>query len=346
MPFCHTPPEPLTCPLCERAGRDSAFALALSRVPAPKARPARVAAVACAHLGGPTGEARQCPTCAGRVEVKLLACAVHGSCTPVKRVGGVACCRDCPDNTTRAPAVPLVVVPQPPPLALSSWSSRAVVTVVAGAEAEALHEVSGPLQRAYAERLGADYVVCRWPGHPDWPMSAKYGAARALDHYDRIAYVDADVLPRPGCVDLFAMCDPDEFGAVDELPYSRAHPEYGQERRYVGFRKRAGYAPLEVPWYLNAGVLVASREHQPFLLPPDHPLKPGHNEEQDALNARLHDATLAGTVKYRLLDRRSNWQSWCSAPDFADAPHDALLHFSGGGEMRKWRLQGMQRRAV
>lgn len=343
MPYCHEPPEPLTCPLCERAAGDPAFARALAAVPAPKVR-ARVTLKACAYLGRPTGEQVLCDSCAGQVYIKLNACALHGGCSTGTQLPGVACCRYCPDFTAKARSLP-VVVPQPPPLDLAPKSLSAVVTVVAGAEAERLHAVSGPFQQAYADRLGADYVVCRWPGVPGWPMSAKYGAGRVLDHYERVVYLDADVLTRPGCVDLFSMCSGDELGVVDELPYSRAFPEYGQERRYVDFRKRAGFKPIEVPWYANAGVVVASREHRRFLLPPGCPLLPEHNEEQDALNARLHDAALAGSVKYRLLDRRANWQSWtdCSRGVFASAPPDAVLHFSGGGELRRHRLEDMRR---
>lgn len=61
-----------------------------------------VARSACAHLGPETGGAVECPTCAGTVRLKLMACAVHGQCTTAKRVEGVACCAGCPDY--RAPA--------------------------------------------------------------------------------------------------------------------------------------------------------------------------------------------------------------------------------------------------
>jgi len=50
----------------------------------------------CAHLGGETGERVGCPTCKGRVQIKLMACAVHGKCTVGKALPGVASCR-CPE---------------------------------------------------------------------------------------------------------------------------------------------------------------------------------------------------------------------------------------------------------
>ncbi len=50
---------------------------------------------ACRHLGGETRRER-CPSCRGRVEVKVLSCAIYGECTTHKKVGAMACCHGCP----------------------------------------------------------------------------------------------------------------------------------------------------------------------------------------------------------------------------------------------------------
>lgn len=55
----------------------------------------------CQHLGGATGERRECPSCTGHVEIKLLACSLHGQCTPYKQLDGVAYCGNCPDYTAK-----------------------------------------------------------------------------------------------------------------------------------------------------------------------------------------------------------------------------------------------------
>lgn len=52
---------------------------------------------ACINLGELTGERRQCPSCNGNVEVKLMTCSVYGSCTIGKKIDGIACCQGCPD---------------------------------------------------------------------------------------------------------------------------------------------------------------------------------------------------------------------------------------------------------
>lgn len=239
-----------------------------------------------------------------------------------------------------------LTVPVPPPLDLRPRRKRAIVTVAVGTEAEAMLAVTRGHLEAYAYRLDADLVILDWPGHPAWPMSSKFGVWRTLDHYDRVAYIDADVLVRPGCTDLFNLCAPDEFGICDELAHHRLQPQHGRELAYQAFRDRHGFRAItHLPWMGNAGVYVASREHQYLLAPPDGPIRPGHCAEQDLINARVLDGFLAGEVKVRLLDRRANWQSW-QDHKFRSSTADAILHWSGSGSSRVSRVEQMAKWAA
>lgn len=60
----------------------------------------------CIYFGEPTGETVSCPTCRGRVELKLFGCEVYGKCTMVKPVQGIACC-----NGTKSANGTLVACP-------------------------------------------------------------------------------------------------------------------------------------------------------------------------------------------------------------------------------------------
>jgi hypothetical protein len=60
----------------------------------------------CRHRGAATGERVLCPTCQGKVELKLFACGLHGRCTTHKPAPGLACCGDCPDYDPGAPSPP------------------------------------------------------------------------------------------------------------------------------------------------------------------------------------------------------------------------------------------------
>ena len=222
---------------------------------------------------------------------------------------------------------PLVAIPVPPPLKLKPQRSRAIVTVAAGNNCQALLAISGPFMQAYAERVGADFVVCDWPGATAWPISSKYAAWRAFEHYERIAYVDVDVLLRPDAIDLFDACAADEVGVADELCWHRAQPQSCIERDFCTLRAQMGFPSRPVEWYLNSGVLVAPRSASHMLAPPAE-LPAYHCAEQDLLNARIQHETAEGRIKFRLLDYRCNWQHWID-PEFQCATPEAVLHFSG-----------------
>lgn len=240
----------------------------------------------------------------------------------------------------------MITVPPLPKLTIYPKSPRAIVTVVVGEDALALHEITREPMERYARRLGADFVVLDWPGNRDWPMSCKYAIPQVLDHYQRIAYLDVDVLVRPTSVDLFSLCDTDEFGAFDELPQAKTHHPMG-EQIYREFRETMGFAPIAtLPFYLNAGVLVVGKQHKKYLLPPDGPMPATHSAEQDHTNAKVMDAFLAGELKVKLLDRKANWQGWGGAR-FRRAPSDAILHYCAvpGSGLEKTRLEDMQAQA-
>lgn len=218
-----------------------------------------------------------------------------------------------------------VLVPEPPLLHLSPRSDKAIVTVAVGDEAIANLAITRPYMEAYAERVGADLVVLDWPGHPQWTMSCKYAIPRVFDHYERIAWVDADVLLRPGCLNLFEQCEPDEYGFCDELwLHKRVHGHERVENDYYQWRARSGLPPLKIRWYLNGGVIVAPRSHRQILTASSEPMWPGFLVDQEWQMTQL----LQTRLPYKIMDRRANWQ-WWSDKGFREAPADAVLHFSG-----------------
>jgi hypothetical protein len=56
----------------------------------------------CRHFGEAV-DLVGCPSCWGRVQLKVFACAVHGRCTPSQPVAGLACCTGC-ENWAPPPA--------------------------------------------------------------------------------------------------------------------------------------------------------------------------------------------------------------------------------------------------
>ena len=210
----------------------------------------------------------------------------------------------------------------PKPLNLTPTKPLAVVTAATGRKGRELLEVSGPLMRAYADRIGADFVTLT-KRHPSYALSVKWGIRRVLEHYERIIFLDADILVPADAPDLFDLCRPSDIGASDELPWlTMANPKVLDEYQWV----RTGQGKHRVPCsqYFNSGVIVASRYHADLFGPPPGPAPVHHCLEQHWWNARLYDTATPVTV----LPREANWQWWTDR-EFKVAPSNAMLHFSG-----------------
>jgi hypothetical protein len=241
-----------------------------------------------------------------------------------------ACC-DCahhPANSVAIQPVKMFSTPPLTPLVLpASQSSRAIVTVVVGADAQQVHAISRPYHEEYARRLGADYVVLTAPPPaPEFPLSAKFRLGQVLGYYDRVVFLDADALPLPGCPDLFAEVRDDEFGFHDDLPGLTRMKSLSLIDEYHEVRATTGLPAGPCRFVANTGVLVFAREHRSILEPPTAPLPLRHCGEQNWYTARLHDAG----ARVRRLPADCNYQ-WWDQGQFRGLPKSApvILHFSG-----------------
>lgn len=317
--------------------------------------------VECPHLGEPTGQSVGCRSCSGLVPLPTHHCGrygltVLGNLAPASDT--VRACRWCPENPAnqrQRPPVPIVlfsvpgkylVVAEPPASVVTTRpsSTRVVVTAVVGDEAERMHAASGPAQRAFAKSVGADYLVLRWNPLPNWPMACKFGmyAALAPGLWDTLLWMDTDALPLPGCINPFALVAPGRIGVYDERPFHIVQPQFELEESFDRFRTKMGFQPARPTMYFNAGVMVVPATHREILAPPrrlwvEDAGATTHNTgrhcaEQHLLNARLWEAR--HRLPFQPVDRRFNWQSW---PDkgLADAPEEAILHWSGGPDRHR-----------
>ncbi len=91
------------CPVCKQYRENPHYRNAPLPVMGP-VKPREDRSKPCRHLGAATGERVQCPTCAGNVEIKLMTCEKHGTCTRGKPLQGVRCCADCGDYRPGEPA--------------------------------------------------------------------------------------------------------------------------------------------------------------------------------------------------------------------------------------------------
>jgi FkbM family methyltransferase len=157
---------------------------------------------------------------------------------------------------------------------------KAVVTIAVGEKYEEMAKITHPTLKAYANKIGAEFIVIDTPGNfPHWE---KFKLYELLIKYNRIIYLDTDLIVRDDCPDLFEMIPETKLGVFNEGRFSsrlgslqEAFEEYNQPfpEKYDGT-------------YYNTGVMVLSRKHRSLFKPPSKVVSLGMFE-QGYLNMKI-----------------------------------------------------------
>ncbi len=138
---------------------------------------------------------------------------------------------------------------------------NAVITINIGTAMKKMADLTIPTMRAYAERVGADFIVI--DKIPETYQFKDYSAYWAkfvlrdyLETYNRILYLDLDTTVTGNCPNLFELVPEAEFGALAEDDFNidqsaeinLMQEKYGQ----IGWTKG----------YFNVGVMLASQAHK------------------------------------------------------------------------------------
>jgi lipopolysaccharide biosynthesis glycosyltransferase len=143
---------------------------------------------------------------------------------------------------------------------MNNKGKHCLVTINIGNVFAEMGELTIPFMKKYADKVGADFVTIKKLNRTYASQYSAYWAKFELydlfDDYDRIFYVDLDVLVYPHCPNMFEVVPEDKFGALMESDYNLNHAE-----EILEFQSRAG----DINWrkeYFNVGVMVVSKEHR------------------------------------------------------------------------------------
>jgi Lipopolysaccharide biosynthesis proteins, LPS:glycosyltransferases len=142
----------------------------------------------------------------------------------------------------------------------------ALLTVGIGSKAQKLLEISRPGFQDYARKVGADYHEISETAFPDEPRMVhfnKFKIRELLEHYERVLYVDSDVIISPETPDLFQIVPETHLGAKIEplLP--------DQNDPVVAAQSLWGPIPGWKNDHFNSGLLLVSRAQGHLLEPVD-----------------------------------------------------------------------------
>lgn len=169
----------------------------------------------------------------------------------------------------------------------------AVVTIAVGDFYTKMAEITHPTIRKYAEKIGAELIVLdeKKEGLPHY---LKLELNNLLRKYDRILYVDTDVVIREDATNIFDEVPVDQIGAFEEGQFA------DRRTSMLEFLNQNKIDPKS--WdnkYYNTGVLVVSKEHANVFIKPL--LEHDHFFEQSYLNL------LFSTFKVKMHNLHYKW---------------------------------------
>lgn len=134
---------------------------------------------------------------------------------------------------------------------------RAIVTLSIGEEYNRLGKATHPLIEAYANKVEADFIVINTQKLTSdyYAHFEKFQLYALLNRYDRIIFLDTDLLVTPKCPNLFDVVSEEQFGAFVVSKYTGYH-----DRAIRLIQEELG----EIDWvmeYFNSGVMVVSKHH-------------------------------------------------------------------------------------
>lgn len=166
---------------------------------------------------------------------------------------------------------------------------RVVATLAVAGPGRDLLEISRPSLQRYAARIDADYHEIKIPASP-YALGEKFRLRTLLDHWERVLFLDADILVSPGCPDLFDLVPRGTVGIHDDLDDIRrlVGVEWLAEQ-YEALLESQGepYPPGWSTTCLNTGVVVFDRAHPDLFESPPLPYPGFHCAEQNLVNLNL-----------------------------------------------------------
>lgn len=164
---------------------------------------------------------------------------------------------------------------------------HALLTLCVGDLYRLIGGISHSLMRDYAGRIDADFIVISDFGeHTVGPYAKLDAMFRLLKEYERVCFVDTDILIRADTPSIFDLVPNDRLGLFDEgavLDRSQAWSEVFTVLGYPVNPMQSFASPV----YYNTGVIVASKEHQSLFAP--FASEVDCYAEQSAFNVRVWD---------------------------------------------------------
>lgn len=145
----------------------------------------------------------------------------------------------------------------------------AIVTVTIGEKFKKMAQVTHPTISRYADKIGADFIILDENKTKFVPHFAKLQIKELLCDYDRLIFIDTDIIIRDDAPNLFEVVPENKVGLFREgafIPRRKLDLEMAAKTYQASIRMDPSKWRGE---YWNTGVLVCSKIHKMLFNAPD-----------------------------------------------------------------------------
>ena len=141
-----------------------------------------------------------------------------------------------------------------------------VLTIAMGEEYRRMCSLTHPSIQAYAQKIGAEFMcIDKVTVSETTPHWEKFQISKLLDKYDRILYIDTDIIIRDDCPILFDIVSADKLGVFNEASFT----DRSQELMIDCCKQYNIKLPNWNGKYFNTGVMIISQVHKELFIKPD-----------------------------------------------------------------------------
>lgn len=243
---------------------------------------------------------------------------------------------------------PFIVQPIPP--VLDRPERRAIFTIAVGETFKWMFDITIPYMKQYAEKYGIDFILVDDSYRKDeHPCFMKQFINTLWWRYDRVLYVDADILILPNAPNIFEEVPADKLGIYEEgRLYSHMNSRIHKNRtpmmnKYVSLYndelKKIGMKPVDFSSYdekyYNAGLFICNKDTNPHRPPINNIMRipnSGHFD-QNYCNLMIHQYSIP------VYELHSKWNRLITANlennGDSDMLHSYFAHYASTGAKPK-----------
>lgn len=207
--------------------------------------------------------------------------------------------------------------------------SRAIVTMVFNPDWEAVFEYSGAAMGRYAEKYGADLLVTRKRALPDrhvhWEKLPIISSA--LERYDRVLWLDVDVLVRANAPSIFDEVPAGHVAGWNEGGWCDRHGEIELGCKFYDIKP----PPRNTEPYFNAGVVLYDQAAKSMVKLPERELVSNMPEQtyQNIMRALLK-------IPFYEIPRFNGLHAFNMNADRRKRMH--FIHYAGHPKSEGWNV--------